>query len=104
MEAKKIKTIEMTRKVREKNARRLAGKSRAERIAFYREQAKKMQMRTPVLLKELETGCSDYSKDRHAWLDDQDVDTIAKAFERNAQHTRRSSTAAHHHGAPFLVP
>ena len=53
MDAKKIKTIEMTRKIREKNAQRLAGKSHAEWIAFYRQQAKKTEKKIPVLLSEL---------------------------------------------------
>jgi hypothetical protein len=53
MDAKKIKTIEMTCKICEKNAKQLAGKSHAERIAFYREQAKKMEKKIPVLLSEL---------------------------------------------------
>jgi hypothetical protein len=56
METNKIKTLEMTRAIRDKNARQLAGKSHAERIAFYREQAKKLQMKTPALLKEHQTG------------------------------------------------
>ena len=47
-----INTIEMTRKIRDEHARRLAGKSHAERIAFYREQAKKMEKKIPALLKE----------------------------------------------------
>ena len=90
MEAKNIITIEMTRKIREKNAQRLAGKSNAERIAFYREQAKRMQMKTSVLLKELETGRGDYSKDRHAWLDNQDIDTIVKRIrEKRATYKKK---------------
>jgi hypothetical protein len=54
MDAKKINTIEMTRKIRDENAKRLAGKSHAERIAFYREQAKKMEKKIPALLKEID--------------------------------------------------
>ncbi len=54
MDAKKINTIEMTRKIRDEHAKRLAGKSHAERIAFYREQAKKMEKKIPALLKEIE--------------------------------------------------
>jgi hypothetical protein len=41
MDAKKINAVEMTRKIRDEHAKRLAGKSHAERIAFYRERAKK---------------------------------------------------------------
>jgi len=52
MDAKKINTIEMTRKIRDEHAKKLAGKSHAERIAFYREQAKKLEKKIAVLLKE----------------------------------------------------
>ncbi len=52
---KKINAIEMTRKIRDDHAKRLAGKSHAERIAFYRERAKKMAKKIPaLLLKEVE--------------------------------------------------
>ena len=51
MNAKKINTIEMTRRIRDENAKRLAGKSHAERIAYYRERARKMQKKVPALLK-----------------------------------------------------
>ena len=54
MDAKKINTIEMTRKIRDEHAKRLAGKSHAERIAFYREQANKMEKKIPALLKAIE--------------------------------------------------
>ncbi len=54
MDKKKINTIEMTRKIRDDHARRLAGKSHAERIAFYRERAKKMEKKIPALLKEIQ--------------------------------------------------
>jgi hypothetical protein len=47
---KKINAIEMTRKIRDNHAKRLAGKSHAERIAFYRERAKKMQKKALALL------------------------------------------------------
>ena len=53
MDKKKIDAIEMTRKIRDEHARRLAGKSHAERIAFYREQAKRMEKKLPILLSEL---------------------------------------------------
>ena len=54
MDIKKINTIEMTRTIRNTHARQLAGKSHAERIAFYREQAKKMEKKVAVLQKERE--------------------------------------------------
>jgi hypothetical protein len=54
MNAKKINAIEMTRKIRTKNAKRLKNKTRAERIAYYRERAKKMEKKIPELLKEIE--------------------------------------------------
>ncbi|HKY54978.1 MAG TPA: hypothetical protein VJM08_11760 [Anaerolineales bacterium] len=54
MDKKKINTIEMTRKIRDKHAKSLMGKSRAERIAFYRERAKKMEKKIPTLLKTIQ--------------------------------------------------
>ena len=54
MNKKKIKAIEMTRKIRDDHAKQLAGKSHAERIAFYRERAKKLEKKIPALLKELQ--------------------------------------------------
>ena len=53
MDAKKINTIEMTRKIRDDHAKQLAGKSRAERIAFYRERARKMEKKIPALLQKI---------------------------------------------------
>jgi len=93
MEAKKIKTIEMTRKIRDKNAKRLAGKSHAERIAFYRERAKKMEKKLPVLLSELAMasgGKGDYSKDRHVSLDNQNMDAVVKRIrEKRAAYKKK---------------
>jgi hypothetical protein len=54
MDKKKLNTIEMTRKIRDDHAKRLAGKSHAERIAFYRERAKKMEKKLPALLKDIQ--------------------------------------------------
>ncbi len=54
MDKKKINTIEMTRKIRDDHAKRLADKSHAERIAFYRERAKKMEKKLPALLKDIQ--------------------------------------------------
>jgi len=76
-----LSTIEMTRKIRDKHARRLTGKSHAELISFYKEQSKKMEKKLPGLLSEIAMasgGKGDYSKDRHKWLDDQDMDTVLK--------------------------
>ncbi len=53
MDKKNIDTIEMIRTIRDRNARRLACKSYAERIAFYRERAKKMEKKIPILLSNL---------------------------------------------------
>jgi hypothetical protein len=52
MDKKKIDTVEMTRKIRDEHAKRLKGKSHEEQMAFYRERAKKMEKKIPVLLKE----------------------------------------------------
>lgn len=93
MEEKTINTIEMTRKIRDNHAKRLAGKSHAARMAFYRERAKKMEKKLPVLLTKLavaEGGQGDYSVDRHTWLDGQDVDTIVKRIsEKRATYKKK---------------
>ena len=54
MDKKKINTIEMTRKIRDEYAKQLAGKTHAERIAFYRERAQKLEKKIPALLKTIE--------------------------------------------------
>ncbi len=50
MDTNTINTIEMTRKIRDNHAKRLAGKSHAERMAFYRERARKMQKKANAML------------------------------------------------------
>jgi hypothetical protein len=50
MDAKKINAVEMTRKIRDEHAKRLTGKTHAERIAFYRERAQKLEKKLPALL------------------------------------------------------
>ena len=52
MDTKIINTIEMTRKIHDEHAVYLAGKSHAERITFYRQQAKKIEKKLIALLKE----------------------------------------------------
>ena len=52
MDTQTIKAVEMTRQIRDKHAGQLAGKSHAERMAFYRERAKEMQEKLPALLKD----------------------------------------------------
>lgn len=49
--AQKIKAVEMTRRIREKNYERLQGMSRAKRLAFYRERAKRMNAKAAQLAK-----------------------------------------------------
>lgn len=68
MDAKKINAIEMTRKIRDEHARNLAGKNHAERIAFYREQAKRMEKKLSSLLLASDIANNqkgNYSKDRN---------------------------------------
>ena len=113
MDTNRINTIEMTRKIRDEHAKLLASKSRMERISFYREQAKKMNTQAMSLeqiriagmealprelgivgmvrfLQQFETGHGDYSKDRHKWLDDQDMDTVLKRIrEKRATHKKK---------------
>ena len=52
MAEQKIKAVEMTRLIREQHYRRLAGLSRAEQLAFYREQARLMNARAAQLAKD----------------------------------------------------
>lgn len=39
---------------------------------------------------EFETGHSDYSKDRHQWLDDQDMDTVLKRIREKRQANKKA--------------
>ena len=73
MKTRKNKTVDTTRKIRTEHAKRLVGKS-CIAVAFYREHAKQMEKKIPVLLSELaivEGGRWDYSNDRHARQDNQ---------------------------------
>lgn len=40
-------------------------------------------------LQQFETGNSDYSKDRHRWLDEQDVETVVAQLRQNRGHLGR---------------
>jgi len=51
MAEQKIDAIEMTRSIRDKNYERLRNLSRAERLAFYREQARLMNAKAAILAK-----------------------------------------------------
>lgn len=46
-----IKAVEMTRQIRDKHYQQLLGLSRAERLAFYREQARLMNAKAAKLVK-----------------------------------------------------
>ena len=41
-------------------------------------------------LQQFETGHGDYSKDRHKWLDDQDLDTIVKRIRERREASKKS--------------
>ena len=41
-------------------------------------------------LQQFETGHGDYSKDRHQWLDDQDLDTIVKRIQERRKSSKES--------------
>ena len=41
-------------------------------------------------LQQFETGHGDYSKDRHQWLDDQDLDTIVKRIQERREANKRA--------------
>jgi hypothetical protein len=60
MNEKQINAVEMTRKIRNEHAEHLAGKSHAERIAFFRERANKMESKLPDLFAELIAGSTGY--------------------------------------------
>jgi len=47
----KIKAVEMTRRIRDKHYEQLIGLSQAERLAFYREQARLMNAKAAKLVK-----------------------------------------------------
>ena len=53
MDVLTVKTIEMTRQIREQQYAQFAGKSPAERLAFYREQAQQMDAKIPALLQQV---------------------------------------------------
>jgi len=52
MDTPKIKTLELTRQIRDRNSQHLEGKSRQERLEYYREQSVKMEIAVSQLLKE----------------------------------------------------
>ena len=41
-------------------------------------------------LQQFETGHGDYSKDRHQWLDDQDLDTIVKRIQEKREANKKA--------------
>ena len=51
MAEQKIDAVKMTRSIRDKNYERLRDLSRAERLAFYREQARLMDAKAATLVK-----------------------------------------------------
>lgn len=40
-------------------------------------------------LQQFETGYGDYSKDRHKWLDDQDMDTVLKRIREKREANKK---------------
>ena len=78
MDKKKINTVDMVRKIRDEHAKRLAGKSDSERIAFYRERAKKLEKKLPDLLSELAVVNGGKGDDSKGSPDNQPVDTLPK--------------------------
>jgi hypothetical protein len=89
MEVKNINTTEMIRKIRNKFARRLAGKTHAERLAFYRDQAQKMQNKIPALFTPPGAGDVNDSKQAPAWLGNLDTETTSTLIrEKRASYTK----------------
>jgi hypothetical protein len=41
-------------------------------------------------MQQFETGHGDYSKDRHKWLDDQDLDTIVKRIQERREANKKA--------------
>ena len=41
-------------------------------------------------MQQFETGNGDYSKDRHKWLDDQDLDTIVKRIQKRREANKKT--------------
>jgi hypothetical protein len=41
-------------------------------------------------MQQFETGHGDYSKDRHKWLDDQDLDTIVKRIQERREASKKT--------------
>lgn len=41
-------------------------------------------------IQQFETGHGDYSKDRHKWLDDQDMDTVIKRIRERRQTSKKA--------------
>ncbi|HKY54199.1 MAG TPA: hypothetical protein VJM08_07840 [Anaerolineales bacterium] len=41
-------------------------------------------------LQQFETGHGDYSKDRHKWLDDQDMDTVLKRIREKRRSSKKT--------------
>lgn len=41
-------------------------------------------------MQQFETGHGDYSKDRHKWLDDQDLDTIVKRIQERREANKKT--------------
>jgi hypothetical protein len=41
-------------------------------------------------LQQFETGHADYSKDRHKWLDDQDMDTVLKRIREEREANKKA--------------
>lgn len=41
-------------------------------------------------MQQFETGHGDYSKDRHKWLDDQDMDTVVKRMQEKRKSYNKS--------------
>jgi hypothetical protein len=41
-------------------------------------------------MQQFETGHGDYSKDRHKWLDDQDMDTVVRRIQEKRKSYKKS--------------
>lgn len=82
MDETQINAVKMTRKIRDEHAKSLAGKSHAERIAFFRERANKMESKLPSLFSELAASTGRF--------DDQNMDIVLRHIrERQAAYQNK---------------
>jgi hypothetical protein len=84
MDAQTIDTMALTRQIRDNHYQCLQGKTHAERIAFYREQAQKMQGKVAALLQREPFDYTNWQ--RNLWSD-----KSTEEISRMAMQSRQSA-------------